>query len=314
MAKTTGISWADSTANFWMGCTKVSPACDHCYAERDWDLRKHRVTWGPKGDRSYVKAGWDLVRRFDRAARGNGGVDPELGRRRRIFINSLSDIGDNHPSILWHREAFELCYANTAVDLLFVTKRPKALLGLIRRHAPHWLEPNGWPAHVWVYVTVEDQTRAYERRDALRAIPAAVRGVSYEPALGPVDWTGWEFVQSIIAGGESGPKARPSHPEWFRTARDFSAANGIAFHFKQWGEWKHAMPKLSGAVGKYCLIPNKFTTGFWSSTIAYCDNYPRMIDAFGSCICEKVGKKAAGRLLDGKTHDAMPTTPKGGAA
>jgi len=314
MGEKTKISWSDSTANLWIGCTKVSPACDHCYAERDWDHRFGRVQWGPDGDRSEAKSGWELIEKFNREAAKNGGIDPELGRRRRIFVNSLSDIGDNHRSILWHAEAFALFDRSPCVDILLVTKRPKMLLKLIERHAPDWLRPGAWPAHVWVLVTVEDQERADERREAFRAIPAKVRGVSYEPALGPVDWTGWEFIQWLIAGGESGDKARTSDANWFRAALKWAGEHSIAFHFKQWGEW---LP--SGQfMNDYGRVTGGTATSEGRMRVHYRDassNEVKILWPFKGVptkangegvLCFKAGKDLAGNKLDGREWLEFP--------
>lgn len=162
-------------------------------------------------------------------------------------------------------------------------------------------------ANVWLGVSVEDQQRADERREDLRNTPAAIRFVSYEPALGPVDWSGWEFVDQIIGGGESGPRARPTHPNWHRATRDFCAAHDIAYFFKQHGEWvevsaeRHHADYIAAANGK----------GPWRGD--------QLIDQDGTILpgtsmqvgsrvyVRKVGKKAAGRLLDGVEHSAFPT-------
>jgi protein gp37 len=111
-----------------------------------------------------------------------------------------------------------------------------------------------------------------------------VKFVSYEPALGPVDWSGWEFVNQIIGGGESGPRARPMHPAWQRATRDFCAAQGIAYFFKQHGEFiAHPAPGATWPDGQ--SVPADL------EPVTY----------------ERVGKKAAGRLLDGIQHDGMPS-------
>lgn len=154
-----------------------------------------------------------------------------------------------------------------------------------------------WPLpNVWLGVSVEDQQRADERREDLRNTPAAIRFVSYEPALGPVDWTGWEFVDQIIGGGESGPNARPAHPDWFRATRDFCAANGIAYFFKQWGAWAprgECDRKAEMVMARDSL---------WLSQGAHFD----IPDCDYGTLMWNVGKKAAGRLLDGVRHDGMP--------
>jgi protein gp37 len=283
----------------WIGCTKVSPGCDNCYAERDWDLRKHRVQWGPHGARSYAKAGWALIRKYQRAAAATG-VDPQLGRKRRIFVNSLSDFFDNHRSITWRDEAFALFEASPDVILILVTKRPENVAKMV---PPHWMQPGGWPAHVWLLVTAEDQTRADHRIPILIDLPVPIVGVSAEPLLGPIyfkdewlDRLGW-----VIVGGESGPKARPLHPDWARGPRDQCAVAHVPFLHKQNGEF------APGEIAGEYLNPQRAAKGWdyydgkwhecWSEVDGHCDDEP---DVY------RVGKKAAGRLLDGRTHDGFP--------
>jgi protein gp37 len=140
-----------------------------------------------------------------------------------------------------------------------------------------------FPLHnVWLGVSVEDQTRAEERREDLRALAEAAwtTFASYEPALGPVDWTGWEFLRLLISGGENGP--RPSHPDWHRAARDFCAVHDIAYFFKRWGSW----------------VP----IDDWPSEIV--ENLDVRDLAVEDMV--KAGKARAGRLLDGREHNDMP--------
>lgn len=261
MALHTNIEWADATANFWIGCTKLSLACDHCYAERDWDHRKHRVTWGPHGDRSYVKAGAQVMRKMQRQA---AAFIAEHGRKPRVFINSLSDFADNHKSIQpqWRDEVWQLARECPDVILMILTKRPQNL--------PDYL-PTDWEdgyPNVWCGTTVEHETEE-RRADSLHKIPAALRFLSCEPLLGPINpalrGIGW-----VICGGESGPGARPMHPDWARSLRDQCATASVPFFFKQWGEWA-----------------------------------PRY-DAVGREHPTRVGKTSAGRLLDDVEHNGLP--------
>lgn len=157
------------------------------------------------------------------------------------------------------------------------------------RDYPSWVR---WPLpNVWLGVSVEDQARADESRDDLAALAAAGwrTFVSYEPALGPVDWRSWEFLSWLISGGESGPRARPSHPDWHRAARDFCAQNGIPYFFKQWGEWTptpeiddDSYPAFRARGGRDQFTFRDFTS------------------------MDLVGKSRAGRLLDGREHSEFP--------
>lgn len=167
-----------------------------------------------------------------------------------------------------------------------------------------------WPmVNVFIGCTAENQERADELRPHMASIAAAgwKTFVSYEPALGPVDWTGWEFLKQLISGGESGHKARPSHPDWHRAARDFADKRGIAYLFKQWGEWV-------GAGGQPNALPHIWMTpdGHSEPYVASESYHPpwnkpwQFEDPESLAFMAKVGKKATGRLLDGVEHNGFP--------
>lgn len=175
-----------------------------------------------------------------------------------------------------------------------------------------------WPLpNVWLLVSIEDQESADHRIQILRQTPAAVRGISAEPLIGPISMsrvsrggTGREGnIHWVVVGGESGPKARPMHPEWVRVLRDQCAAAGVPFLFKQWGEWSPACDYYDedeGILDDALNAPHKLLTvgGYgWDEDF---DGQPPI----GTYIVQRVGKKAAGRLLDGVLHDGYP----GGAA
>ena len=172
--------------------------------------------------------------------------------------------------------------------------------------------PDLWPLpNVWIGVSVEDQASADERREDLRRIAEAgwTTFVSYEPAVGPVDWTGWDFVDQIISGGESGPDARPSHPDWHRATRDFCAGHGIAFFFKQWGSF---VPVIEVDVSEGCIFDStpsglpRLTDEGWRHWLANRSvqrvDGPRETVAF----MRRIGKARAGRMLDGVEHNGFP--------
>lgn len=304
MGENTKIEWADHTANFWIGCTKVSPACDFCYAERDWDHRKHRVTWGPHGDRSPVKAGPIVCHKVQKGAVA---FFAEHGRKPRIFVNSLSDFADNHRSIRpeWRDAVWQEARDCPDVIFMILTKRPQNLPDCL---PPDW--GRGYP-NVWIGCTVENQDEADRRREHLRAVPALVKFVSYEPALGPVDWRRWGFVHWLIAGGESGPKARPSHPDWIRSADEFCYQSGIAFHFKQWGEWAPVcQPLIPTPRERQAFVHVETGKVVRFRCEADIDKIAREENKAGRPLYSlmlNVGRLRAGRLLDGEQHDGAPT-------
>jgi protein gp37 len=297
MAETTGIEWADHTANFWWGCMKVSPGCANCYAET-WSKRYGRDIWGPAATtaRWRTKGPWRDILRWDARAAADG-------VRRRVFVQSMSDFFEEHPQLdEWRAEASAILAGLKHLDVQLLTKRPEN----IRRMVPAaWLEQ--WPAHIWVGTSVENQEQADRRIPLLLEVPAAVWFLSCEPLLGPVDLTnvplqngasrpigsalvkpaagGW--INWVSAGGESGPKARPMHPAWARSLRDQCQEAGVAFHFKQHGEW----------------VSQKE----WHEKPAGITDMP-WYDLGDSTRMLKVGKRRAGRLLDGREWNEFPET------
>jgi protein gp37 len=271
------------TFNPWWGCAKVSPACKHCYAER-LAARFNRGEWTPNGDRAAAsEAGWAEPLKWDRKA-------AKLGARLKVFCASMADVFEDRADLDPLRERlWALIAATPHLDWLLLTKRPDVMA--------RWAMAHPWPVNAWAGCTVESQEWADRRIPALLRVPAPVRFLSCEPLLGAVVLQGlapgesmqtdlyreWLTVTGpssypyrenggihwVIAGGESGPGARPPHPDWFRGLRDQCREARVPFHFKQWGEF--------APVG----------------------------DGFGVNV-QRVGKHAAGRLLDNIEHNDYP--------
>ena len=221
MGESTTISWTDATMNPWMGCAKVSAGCRNCYAEALTTGRMGLRLWGADAPRQVTKGPWREVRRWDAAARRDG-------VRRRVFCASLADVFEDHPTADATRPAlWDLVRALDGLDWQILTKRPERIADHL---PPDW--GGGWP-HVWLGTTIED-ARVVGRADHLRAVPAAVRFVSYEPAIGPLagalDLTG---IGWVIYGGESGPGRRPEDKQWARDMRDACRSRGVAYYHKQ---------------------------------------------------------------------------------
>lgn len=245
MAERTEISWADATFNPWVGCTKVSAACDHCYAE-SWAKRSgHPELW--TGERRRTSASnWRQPIKWNAAW-----VE---GIRRRVFCASLADVFDNQVPAEWRDDLWRLIEATPHLDWLLLTKRPqniaKMLPPFLGVNSAFFYRPWPWP-NVWLGTTVENQHEANLRIPHLLRAPAAVRFLSCEPLLGPLDF--WLYLDParqfrrhidwVIAGGESGGKARAMEMAWARSLRDQCAAADVAFHFKQWGGLR---PKTNG--------------------------------------------------------------------
>lgn len=345
MGANTEISWTDHTFNPWTGCAKVSPGCLNCYAE-GWAKRSGIVKWG--GPRRRTSASnWTAPRKWNRDAWDTNKYPNVL--RQRVFCASLADWLDDEVPADWLRDLLNLVAETPNLDWLLLTKRPQNWVKRItlassistngekpaagKRLLEDWIMGTA-PANVWIGTTVEDQQRADERIPALLKIPARVRFLSCEPLLGPVnltvsmpggspsynslkpyrpDYCKEPFQPSIhwvICGGESGPGARPMHPDWACSLRDQCAAAGVAFHFKQWGEWIARSQYLY--VGNESLV-QAFVSGtkFHSAVMRREGGIDESLgdaestnDSNSAIV--RVGKKLAGRLLDGVEHNAFP--------
>ena len=230
MSDKTKIEWAHSTLNLWYGCTQISPACDHCYAMRTVHRLKLGVVWnGPP-----VKAIKERLAKIVAWHKGAARFVKRHGERRRVFINSMSDFFDKLAPQEWRDEAFLFFEEATGVDILLVTKRPQNIHKMVPKR---WME-GGWPPHIWLIVTAENEEEA-ERRGAtvfpLREKAAIkVVGASIEPMLEHINhglllWADW-----LIIGGESGGKfAREFKEIWARGLLALTRNTGQRFFFKQ---------------------------------------------------------------------------------
>ncbi|CAB4180282.1 COG4422 Bacteriophage protein gp37 [uncultured Caudovirales phage] len=230
MGEKTGIAWTDHTFNPWIGCTKVSPGCDHCYAESSRPAAAMKIKWGLREPRHRTSKGnWNLPLRWNRAAQ-------EAGQRRLVFCASLADVFDNEVSEQWREDLFALIDATPFLTWLILTKRIGNAAAMIPGKDRH---------NVWIGASVVNQAEADRDIPKLMYTPAAVRFVSYEPALEPVDFRHWlaptdgrTGLDWIIVGGESdqgGVKARPFKVEWARSVVAQCNAAGVPVFVKQLG-------------------------------------------------------------------------------
>lgn len=322
----TKIEWADAVWNPITGCTPISEGCQNCYAKR-------------MATRLRGRCGYPEDEPFQVTLHPERLEEPLKWKKpRRIFVCSMGDLFHEDVPFEFISQVFDvMCswrWPNKAAKesgdaqlledpghtFMILTKRPERVADWLYWLAHYWpsdspvninLEADGhFGKHIWFGVTAENQQRADERISVLLEIPAAVKFVSVEPMLGPVDLSKWLYcyvydplldeaedcpvcdgdrplLNWVICGGETGPGARPLHPNWVRSLRDQCLLAGVPFFFKQWGEYK-SLPFSSREDGLYTL-----------------QEYPGCKYDF-----VKVGKKEAGRLLDGRTWDEVPEVSK----
>jgi len=224
MGDRTGIEWTDATWNPMTGCTKLSPGCDHCYAHtvahtktRETYLAQAPVK-GTAANRAdpFAPRFWDA--RLDQPLRWK--------TPKRIFVNSMSDVFHAHFTLGMIQRVFAIMAQAHWHQFQVLTKRPE--------RARRFAASLPWPENVWLGTSIETMEYA-KRADELREIPAAVRFISAEPLLGPVDQLDLEGIHWVIGGGESGLHFRPCDPAWARGLRDLCRAEEVAFFWKQWG-------------------------------------------------------------------------------
>ncbi|WP_256846865.1 phage Gp37/Gp68 family protein [Paenibacillus sp. Pae108] len=335
----TSIEWATKVWNPLRGCSKVSEGCRNCYAVR----QAHRFSGAGQPFEG-------LTRSTEHGPEWTGKVtlvpdkllEPLKWRNpQRVFVNSMSDLFHDAVPFDFIRSVFAVMAEANWHTFQLLTKRPERMKKVIEQLCWRFegLVFNGtkvtWPLpNVWLGVSVENQKAADERISLLLQTPAAVRFLSCEPLLGPVDlnavprpdnayfmqrgergcitdpnepddyvyWHKRDLINWVIVGGESGPGARPMHPDWVRSLRDQCQAAGVPFFFKQWGEW---MPVPDGTP-----LPRNIDNAGWFTAEGVA---PHEMGAVynGEEMLHRVGKKAAGRLLDGRTWDEFPETEMG---
>lgn len=305
MADKTGIEWTDATWNPITGCHKVSPGCDNCYAETF--AERWRGTPG-----HYFEHGFDVQLRPDK-------LDLPLRwkRPRRIFVNSMSDLFHDRVPDQYIAGVFAVMARAPQHTFQLLTKRHGRMRSLLNEHdfSHRVIGPDEilWPLpNVWIGVSAENQQWADIRIPALLDTPAAVRWVSAEPLLGPLDLAGNGFLSAdefdrpglswVVTGGESGPAARPAHPDWFRSLRDQCQAAGVAYLHKQNGEWvpERALLHSDNAPAAFLSVD-----GRTRHLVNGKPTEPPMSRGQDIAI-RRVGKKRAGRLLDGREHNDYP--------
>lgn len=324
MAENTEISWATHTFNPWWGCAKQSPACRFCYADRDskrWGMQ----IWGVNAERKMMGDDtWRKPLKWNREA--SASPDPV-----RVFCASMADVFDEHPACVEPRaRLWRLIEDTPALTWMLLTKRPQNAAAMV----PDGWQRDGWPGHVWCGVSAETQKFADQRIPILRELKATIRFVSAAPLLGPLnlapylkiwrplpgaayepcygdghDLYATSLINWVITEGESGPKARPSHPDWFRSIRDQCATAGVAYHHKQWGEWApkpatnmHSHESRAGwyhSPDRHVVVDA--ATGATKLAREFTGTEPA-----SSAFMFRVGKKAAGRELDGRVWDEYP--------
>lgn len=318
MSDGTKIEWTDATVNVINGCSVVSPGCTNCYAMKlaGTRLKHHESRAGLTRE---TKAGpvWTGETKFHEPA-----LEQVLRwqRPRRIFWNAHGDTFHESVPDDWIDRCFAAMLITPRHTHQVLTKRPERarayltepqrvqyIVDALEEFVPRYykglcLPKFDWPlANVWLGTSVEDQQRADERVPILLDTPAAIRWLSMEPLLGPVRDRGClAKLDWIVVGGESGPGSRPMHPDWARSIRDECAAAGVPFHFKQWGDWApDPRGRFSSNLIDRSHFPKRAVSIMPDGTISSRreSNTPSM---------SRIGKKAAGRLLDGVEHNGYP--------
>lgn len=296
------IEWTEETWNPTVGCSRVSPGCDHCYAIS-------------VAHRAMQSAHEGLTIRLDERVDWTGEVrllhdrlDAPLKRRTptTYFVDSMSDVFHKDVPESFVELVFTTMAAARQHTFQVLTKRPHRMRGMLNDRPARPAEVDAgcelgvWPSiwdrvtggvpapNVWLGTSIESDQYSF-RADHLRATPAAIRFLSLEPLLGPLPHLRLDGIDWVIVGGESGPGARPMHPSWARDIRNRCVEAGVPFFFKQWGEWAGIEPiEFDRRRGDRIL------------------NWAGEDDDLGGGFVRRLGKKAAGHELDGETWQQMP--------
>ncbi len=229
MAENSKITWTDHTFSPWTGCTKVSPGCDHCYAE-SWAKRTGIVQWGVDAPRRRTAGQtWAMPLKWNAQ---HAEFEREHGRRQRVFCASLSDIFDNQAPPQWRRDAFDVMVHTPHLDWLLLTKRVGNVKAMV---PPAWLS-GAWPSNIWLGATIVNREEMLRDGLKLSEVPAPVRFWSCEPLLEDLGRVPAMLLPHwIIVGGESGARCRPASLAWFRSLKDEAFAGSVPLFVKQLG-------------------------------------------------------------------------------
>lgn len=327
----TGIEWTQETWNPTIGCSMVSPGCEHCYAINTAWIRQANPNMKGKYDNVVQKTAGGRLNWTGNINLGDNALRLPLKRKQPTlyFVNSMSDLF--HPNMPedWQDEIHAVMALCSHHTFQVLTKRPELMAEYYRGNwqerviaklrvvyqqespqmfdlcadAERRLQINDYLQNIWQGTTVEDQQCADERIPHLLTVPAAVRWLSCEPMLGKVDISKWlnsstsqQNIDWVVCGGETGKESRPMFPTWAQGLRDQCLAADVPFFFKQWGDW---YPLLEWKASN---VRNKLY--MWEDGSTEVDVYHK--DGKGGQIMAKIGKKAAGNLLDFAEYRAMP--------
>lgn len=330
------IEWCEETWNPLIGCSKVSPGCKNCYAIQTAWIRMHNPKMADRYFGVVEKSPAGALNWTGNVNVVKDAIDKPLRRKKptMYFVNSMSDLFHEAVPFSVIHDIFNTIAACPQHTFQILTKRPARMLEYVK-----WFQRGGrynfdFGPNVWIGVSVENQQTANERIPLLLQVPAAVRFLSCEPLLGPINLTridaeitcpGSPYCQInpltgkqtdmgrpcpdipkidwVIVGGESGHGARPLHLEWVRSLRDQCQKAGVAFFFKQFGEWVPTGQEPAFIPGSQVrdvmnilIDGSKYITGY--------------INAGELCCMKKIGKKKAGRLLDGREWNEFPVPGK----
>ena len=296
----TAIQWTDETWNPIVGCSHVSSGCKNCYAER---MDRRQMMPGRKdGFRPWTAQNVEYNVRLHPERLGQ---PLKWKKPRKVFVCSMSD--------LFHERVPDVFISSVLVAIALAPQHIFQVLTK-RRRMVEYFNSHRWSSikNLWLGISAEDQKTFDERVRWLQKTPAAVKFVSLEPLLGDIH-TGHALTTCscrdpkclygpkldwVIVGGESGPCARPTHPGWVRRIRNDCLRANVPFFFKQWGEWLQRIPKAGEDLGGDARRGN--------TTIMELDREPDGHFRRGDVWVKRVGKKAAGRELDGRTWDEFP--------
>lgn len=359
MAANTKIEWTDATVNFWWGCTKVGPGCDHCYAE-SFDKRCGGSHWGLGAERRKIKGAVALIHRLDNAyadwaadaecAIGNARVFclpvPNVGNRRRVFIQSMSDLFDLEVPIEWFEEAWSTIKICNRLDVQIVTKR----VSVVEKRLAE-IGCTSWPRHVGMMISVVNQAEADRDIPRLLALKAKFNipwvGLSIEPMLGPIDLTEITSGEGVMDALNPTPWSkeidcwRGSSDQWEEEFLDWIGLTAIPdpiTHMHPVVDWvicggesgrnaRPMHPAWARSLRDQCAaagVPFFFKQwGGWAPGSLNGDwmivskdgdidapDYRSPAEEFGETAMTRICKKNAGRLLDGRTHDQFPKFEK----